>query len=145
MGTGVPPGVAIEGQERMQEVATLLKALEHRRRELGISLDLLAERSGVSRLTVYRILTGRHAGASLFNILAIADSLGLALRIDSEVAPQELKQEQAERKAKRLVSLVQGTSGLEGQAVDRQTIATMVERTTHELLTGPSRKLWSEE
>jgi hypothetical protein len=111
----------------MQNVASLLMALDQRRRDLGLSYDLLSKRCGVS------------------NVLAIAESLGLALRFDSEVAPRELKREQAERKAKRLVALVQGTSGLEGQAVDPETVASMIERTTDDLLAGSKRRLWSEE
>ena len=123
----------------MQEVMPLLKALDQRRRDLGLSYDLLSKRCGVSRPTVQRILSGRQAAASFSNILAISDALGLALRFDSEVAPQTLKREQAEQKARKLVALVQGTSGLEGQAVDRETVASMVEKTTHELLTGSAR------
>ena len=129
----------------MQEVASLLNTLDQRRRDLGLSYDLLSKRCGVSRPTVQRILSGRQTAASFSNILAIAESLGLALRFDSEVAPHKLKREQAEQKAKRLVALVQGTSGLEGQAVDRETVESMVEQTTHELLTGSARRLWSEE
>jgi transcriptional regulator with XRE-family HTH domain len=129
----------------MQNVASLLMALDQRRRDLGLSYDLLSKRCGVSRPTVQRILSGRQAAASLSNVLAIAESLGLALRFDSEVAPRELKREQAERKAKRLVALVQGTSGLEGQAVDPETVASMIERTTDDLLAGSKRRLWSEE
>jgi transcriptional regulator with XRE-family HTH domain len=129
----------------MPDVAPLLLALDQRRRDLGLSYDLLSKRCGVSRPTVQRILSGRQAAASFSNILAIAESLGLALRLDSEVTPNKLKREQAERKAKRLVALVQGTSGLEGQAVDRETIDSMVEQTAHELLAGSNRRLWSEE
>ena len=77
--------------------------------------------------------------------MAIAESLGLAIRLDSKVDPRRLKREQAERKAKKLVALVQGTSGLEGQAVDRKSVESMVKQTTHELLAGSKRKLWSED
>ena len=129
----------------MQEVASLLRALDQRCRDLGLSYDLLSKRCGVSRPTVQRILSGRQTTAGISNILAIADALGLALRFDSQVAPHKLKREQAERKAKRLVALVQGTSGLEGQAVDRETVESMVEQTAHELLAGSKRRLWSEE
>jgi transcriptional regulator with XRE-family HTH domain len=128
----------------MSEVAPLLLALDQRRRDLGLGYDQLSKRCGVSRPTLQRILSGRQA-ASFSNILAIAECLGLALRFDSEVATPELKREQAERKAKKLVALVQGTSGLEGQAVDRETIESMIEQTTHELLAGSKRRLWSEE
>jgi transcriptional regulator with XRE-family HTH domain len=129
----------------MPQVAPLLLALDQRRRDLGLSYDLLSKRCGVSRPTVQRILSGRQEAASFSNILAIAESLGLALRLDSDVAPPELRREQAERKARKLVALVQGTSGLEGQAVDRETVESMVERTTDELLAGSKRRLWSEE
>jgi transcriptional regulator with XRE-family HTH domain len=139
------PEVNLEGGGRMPENAPLLLALDRRRRDLGLSYAQLSKRCGVSRPTVQRILSGRQAAASFSNILAIAGSLGLELRFDSELAPPELKREQAERKAKKLVALVQGTSGLEGQAVDRATIESMVERTTDELLAGSTRRLWSEE
>lgn len=121
-----------------------LKDLDKRRRDLGLSYELLAQRSGVSRPTVQRILTGRQPAASVSNVVAIAEALGLGLRFESRVDPGRLRREQAERKARKLVALVQGTSGLEGQAVDRRTVESMVEQTTHELLAGPKRKLWSE-
>ena len=123
----------------------LLKSLDERRRELGLSYELLSKRCGVSRPTLQRILSGRHVAASFANIVAIAESLGLALRFDSRVDTPDLKREQAERKAKKLVALVQGTSALEGQAVDQKQVKSMVEQTTHELLAGSKRRLWSEE
>ncbi len=129
----------------MVDDAVTLKYLDERRRELGLSYELIARRSGVSRPTVQRILSGRHAAASFANIVAIAESLGLGLRFDFILDARELKPQQAERKAKKLVALVQGTSGLEGQAVDEKAIESMVEQTTHELLAGSTRRLWSEE
>ena len=122
----------------------ILIDLDKRRRVLGLSYELLARRSGVSRPTVQRILTGRQPAASFANVAVIAEALGLGLRFESRVEPGRLKQEQAERKARSLVALVQGTSGLEGQAVDRGAVESMVEQTAHELLAGPKRKLWSE-
>jgi hypothetical protein len=65
--------------------------------------------------------------------------------ISSYVDARDLKREQAQRKAKKLVALVQGNSGLEGQAVDQKAVKSMVKQTTHELLAGSKRKLWSEE
>ena len=46
----------------MSDSAQLLKQLDERRRDLGISYELLSKRCGVSRPTVQRILSGRHAG-----------------------------------------------------------------------------------
>jgi hypothetical protein len=93
---------------------------------------------------VQRVLSGRHPEASFANVVAIAEALGLGLRFESRVEPGRLRREQAERKARRLVALVQGTSGLEGQAVDPEAVEAMVERTTHELLAGPKRRLWGD-
>ena len=61
----------------MPNDALLLKHLDERRRDLGLSYELLSKRCGVSRLTVQRVLSGRHAAASFANIVAIAESLGL--------------------------------------------------------------------
>ena len=136
------------GKMEARHDVLLLKDLDVRRRDLGLSYELLAKRCGVSRPTVQRILSGRHPSASFANIVAIAESLGLAIRDppqDSKVDPGRLRREQAERKARKLVALVQGTSGLEGQAVDRVAVESMVEQTTHELLAGPKRKLWSDD
>ena len=120
------------------------KVLDRRRRELGLSYELLSQRCGLSRPTVYRILSGHHGAASFASVAAIAESLGLEIRFHSRVDPRTLKRDQAQRKAKQLVALVQGTSALEGQAVDRRTIEAMVERTTDELMAGSKRRLWSE-
>ena len=66
-----------------------LKDLDKRRRDLGLSYELLSKRCGVSRPTVQRILSGRQAAASFANIVAIAESLGLGLRFDSKVDPAD--------------------------------------------------------
>jgi transcriptional regulator with XRE-family HTH domain len=129
----------------MDDDALLLRNLDERRRDLGLSYEQLSKRCGVSRPTVQRILSGHHSAASFANIVAIADTLGLRLRFDSRVDARDLKREQAQRKAKKLVALVQGTSGLEGQAVGEGDFNSMVEQTTHELLAGSKRRLWSEE
>jgi transcriptional regulator with XRE-family HTH domain len=124
---------------------SLFKILDRRRRDIGLTYEQLAKRCGVSRPTVQRVLSGRHPEASFANVVAIGEALGLAMRFDSKFDSRTLRREQAQRKAKRLVAMVQGTSGLEGQAVDDQAFDEMVEQTTHELLAGSKRKLWSDE
>jgi transcriptional regulator with XRE-family HTH domain len=125
--------------------AEVFEVLNRRRRELGLTVGTLAERSGVSRPTVQRILSGTNPTASFSNVMAIAHALGLKLRLDAWTDVGRMKQEQAARKARKLVSLVQGTMGLEGQAVDQKTLDAMIERTTDEMLHGPKRRLWSNE
>lgn len=121
-----------------------LNDLDQRRRELGMSYAVLAKRSGVSLPTVYRILSGRHAAASWANVVAVADALGVCAGFTPRVKVDRLRHEQARQKAKRLVRMVQGTSGLEGQAVDPDTIRHLEDLTVHELLAGSGQRLWGE-
>jgi hypothetical protein len=69
--------------------------------------------------------------------------MGVQLRVDEEDA-RAVRLRQAELKADRLVTLVQGNSALEGQGLPRAAIEDLRERTIHELLAGPNRKLWAE-
>ena len=121
-----------------------IKVLNTRRKQLGMSYAVLADRSGVSEPTVHRVLSGAWHGARYSNVVAIADALGLAPSFADSVRAVDLREQQARQKAQRLVGIVQGTSGLEGQAVDERTIERMVRQTVHELLTGTKRKLWAE-
>ena len=127
----------------MERRITLFEELDLRRRELGMTLATLAGRSGLSVRTVLRILSGQGA-ASWSNVAAIADALGMTIEMRSLSDVEDLREQQARRKAERLVNMVQGTSGLEGQAVDKEKAEHMVRRTVHELLAGSDRKLWSE-
>lgn len=116
--------------------------LNERRKELGMSYAALAQRSGVSQPTVKRMLQGQSASASYANVVAVADALGVSLELrDRDV--DEVREEQARKKAQRVAKMVQGTSALEGQAVDGGTYNRLVDRSYHELLAGSRRRLWS--
>lgn len=122
----------------------LFEKLESRRRELGISQSALAERSGVSLPTVQRILTGHSPAASFENTVAITQTLGMQLDVVPIVPAQEVLEQQARKKAERLVGMVQGTSALEAQAVSSRHIGQMIKKTIQELLAGSRRRLWAE-
>ncbi len=126
------------------DLLDLFRTFAARRRDLRMSLAALAKRSGVSLPTVARILSGRAPHASVANVLAIANSLGMTLGANAVAAASEFRNEQAERKARQIVALVQGTSALEAQAVDDRTIREMTRQTVCELLAGSPRTLWSE-
>ena len=121
----------------------IIHDLNERRRQLGISLADVARLSGVSLPTVQRILGDKDHGTTLPNLVAIAEAIGLGLGSRSEIKVTELREQQARRKAERLVGMVQGSSALEGQAVDKDTYERMVEQTVHELLAGSNRRLWA--
>lgn len=101
-------------------------------------------RCGVSLPTVHRILSGRGTAASIENVLAINHVLGMDLQAVPNVETQKLLDEQALKKAERLVGMVQATSALESQGLSRRQIGQMIEKTVEELLAGSRRRLWAE-
>src|SRR5580700_6511493 len=124
--------------------------LEFRRHQLRMSKAAVAKRSGVPLATVERILSGREKSPRIENVDAIAAALGVEVtlgasrRLNELKTAQEYRRDQAFKKAKRIVGHVQGTMGLEAQAVDQKTLNDLVEQTVSELLAGPPRKLWDE-
>ena len=55
---------------------------------------------------------------------------------------EELRERQAEQKAREIAKMVQGTMGLEGQGVSPEELEKLVRRNTIRLLAGSRRKLW---
>ena len=121
----------------------IFQALEKRRRELGMSRRMLAKRSRVSLPTVNRVLSGQHTGASIENVLAIGEALGMELKCVADTRSENFREKQAVTKARQLVRLVQGTSALEGQGLDKDELEDMIGRTSKEL-SLTKRKLWEE-
>jgi transcriptional regulator with XRE-family HTH domain len=118
--------------------------MEARRRALRMSRPALARRSGVSLPTVNRILSGKHEAPTLPVLTAIAEALGMELRLRPVAKPEVFAERQAREVARKVVRLVQGTSGLEGQAVDPPTLRRLERRTEQELLAGSPRRLWGD-
>lgn len=126
----------------MTQTNNILNELSRRRRALGMPYDKLGQMCGVSISTLKRVLGGEVA-ASFSTVVAIADALGMDLgpiRADDIAA---MRDRQARAKAHEIVALVQGTSALEGQAVDSTDVALLEQRTAAELLSGSPRKLWA--
>jgi len=118
-----------------------LDKLEQRRRKLRMTYGQLARLSGVSVPTLTRTLSGKNANASFTSVMAIAQALGVSFDLKEEPASAFLEKA-AERKAASLVSMVQGTSGLEAQVISEEQLEAMRRQTVHELLAGSRRKLW---
>jgi transcriptional regulator with XRE-family HTH domain len=132
----------------MTDLLELPHCLENRRRAIGMTKTAVAQRAGVSLPTVNRILSGKEKRLTLENIEAIAKALGVVIRLGAETAfvevdsGPEMRRKQAERKARQIVMLVQGTMALESQAVEPCQLQEMIQQTTHELLAGSRRDLW---
>lgn len=118
--------------------------LDQRRRDLGVTYTVLAERSGISLATVRRVLRGEQDDTTLSTVLAISRVLGVRLGFEADADVEDLLDQLAQQKARRLVGLVQGSAALEGQGLDDVTRERMVRRTVHELRAGSKRKLWAE-
>lgn len=121
-------------------------ALDRRRVELGMSRAVVARRANVPLPTVTRVLAGRVRNPRLRTIKDIAAALGVTLQLgdESDMSPDQLLEEQATRKARRIVWSVQGSMAIESQAVDPQKLESMVRKAVHSLLGGSRRSLWDD-
>ncbi len=128
----------------MEAAHESFRSLDQRRRQLGMSYAVLAKRSGVSMATVVRTLSGKHPEVGFGSVVRIATALGVRIQLTPRMSAQELRRQQAEEKARRLVGLVQGTAGLEGQAVGPEALAELTQETADTLLAGSRRNLWSD-
>jgi transcriptional regulator with XRE-family HTH domain len=117
--------------------------LEHRRHALGISKTQLARHSGVSFDTLCQVLGGQIDSVTVANIQAVLSALGAELTVSTVCTSYNLRRRQAIAKAEKIMAMVQGTSALEGQAVDSELRQDMVQRTADELMAGSRRRLWA--
>jgi transcriptional regulator with XRE-family HTH domain len=120
------------------------KRLNQRRERLGISCSVLAKRAGVSLRSVQRILSGEELNPGFSTVATLARELGVGVRFDEEVDVRTIRRRQAERKAERILAIVQGSSALESQGLSRETLRDLREKTINELLAGSDRKLWAD-
>lgn len=123
----------------LQDFATLL---DHRRRRLGMSHADVAARCGLSLVTVKRILAGSSPDSSFASVTAVGRALGVEFEVRAE-DPDSMREKQARARAETVVRWLQGTSALEAQGLDADALRRMTERTYHELLAGPRRRLWA--
>jgi len=117
--------------------------LDGRRKALKMPVDVLVKRSGVPRPTVFRILRGKMDTVRFGHVQKVAGVLGLTFG-GSIADPEELRRQQAKRKARLLRRLTQGTMGLEAQAVPEEVLAELEVKTVAKLLAGTGRKLWGD-
>ena len=125
-------------------VRPISSRLSERREKLGLSCSVLARRVGISLRSVQRILSGEEANPGFATVASLARELGVGVRFDDEVDLRTIRRRQAERKAARILALVQGSSALEAQGLSNKTLRDLREKTIHELLAGSPRKLWAD-
>jgi transcriptional regulator with XRE-family HTH domain len=138
-------GLNIMLQRPLDHVAAkeLIDQLSRRRKELGMSMAVVAQRSGVGMRTVQRVLSGLEPTARLSTVLSIAQALGLKLQPIEVASSRSIRWNQAKQKAAELAGMVQGTSALEAQAIPDRALRQIEDEIASELVRGPRRQLWS--
>jgi len=122
---------------------SFLRSLNERRQDLMMTEEALARRSRLSRVTVSRLLSGSHRNPSFLHIAALAEALGVEIEF-KRIDASQFAEQQARHHASRLVRMMQGTMGLEAQAVSPDFIRQEEEEASQRLLTGSWKKLWVE-
>ena len=119
----------------------LITKIEARRKKLNITIVNLSKLSGLGVRTVNRFLVGKDV--KLSTVERITNLLGLDFAGNETVTFQELQKKRAKEKALFLVSLVQGTSSLEMQGLEDDSIKKMLLNMEKEFLIGNYRnRLW---
>ena len=119
----------------------LINKIEIRKKELGISIENLAILSHSGVRTVNRLLAGKDV--KLSTIEKITNILGLDFAGNETIALKELEKKRAKQKAIFMASLVQSTSALEMQGLEKNTLEKMIHRFEKEFLTGSYKdRLW---
>ena len=121
----------------------IMVAAKNRRNDLGMTFEALSQRSEVPVSTLKAIFKKGSQHATFSNVASIALALGMEIKLENEVDSYELLHQQAVKKARELVGMVQGTSGLESQAVGQNQIDMMIQQLVHKLMAGSPRKLWA--
>lgn len=120
----------------------LLEKVKTRRKDVGITIDNLAQVSELGLKTLSRFFAGHDV--KLSTVEKVTQVLGLDFAGNEIVDIQTLKEKRAEEKALYIVSLVQDTSALEMQGLEIDSIKILIEETKKEFLTGLYKKnLWA--
>jgi predicted transcriptional regulator len=120
----------------------LLEKVKTRRKDVGITIDNLAQVSELGLKTLSRFFAGHDV--KLSTVEKVTQVLGLDFAGNEIVDIKTLKEKRAEKKALYIVSLVQDTSALEMQGLEIDSIKILIEETKEEFLTGLYKKnLWA--
>jgi transcriptional regulator with XRE-family HTH domain len=119
----------------------LIKQIIARKEQLNITIENLAKLSGLGVRTVNRVLANEDV--KLSTIESITNFLGLDFAGNEIVPLDELKKQRAKEKAIFMASLVQSTSALEMQGLDRENVNNIIAMYEKEFLDGEYQNtLW---
>lgn len=119
----------------------LVERIEQRRKQLKISLENLSKLSNLSMRTLNRFLAGDDV--KLSTVQNITNILGLDFAGNEVVPFEQLQKNRAHQKAILIASLVQSTSALEMQGLEKEHIERMITQFEQAFLSGEYKKrLW---
>jgi hypothetical protein len=133
----------VTGEDRTaNQVHQWLEALDRQRRALKMPLKVVAQRAGLSRSTVCRVLIDKRVSSHLDHIVAIARVVGVQfeLRVTS---PDDVVESHIKEQARQLVRMVQGTMALEAQGItNADDLSALESLAADQIRRIPKRKLW---
>lgn len=121
--------------------AELIIKIQHRKKELNITMENLAKLSDVGMRTLNRFFAGDDV--KLSTVEKITNILGLDFAGNEIISLNKLKAKRAKEKAIFMASLVQSTSALEMQGLEKNSIDKMIYKFEQEFLSGQYKdRLW---
>jgi len=119
----------------------LIEKIIARKKELNITVENLAKLSGVGVRTINRLL--KNEDVKLSTIESVTNLLGLDFAGNEVVPLQELQKQRAREKALFLASIVQGTSALEMQGLEEDSLKNIITNYEEAFLKGEYKNtLW---
>ena len=119
----------------------LIQKIENRKKQINISIENLARLSNLGVRTVNRFFAGDDV--KLSTIERITNLLGLDFAGNEVVPLTQLQKQRAKEKALFMASLVQSTSALEAQGLERDSLNKIIDKFEKEFLKGQYKnRLW---
>ncbi len=119
----------------------LIQKIENRKKQINISIENLAKLSNLGVRTVNRFFAGDDV--KLSTIERLTNLLGLDFAGNEVVPLKELEKQRANEKALFMASLVQSTSALEVQGLERDSLNKIIDKFEKEFLQGQYKnRLW---
>ena len=119
----------------------LIQKIENRKKQINISIENLAKLSHLGVRTVNRFFAGDDV--KLSTIERITNLLGLDFAGNEVIPLKELEKQRAKEKALFMASLVQSTSALEAQGLEKDSLNKIIDKFEKEFLQGQYKnRLW---
>ena len=120
----------------------LLEKVKTRRKDVGITIDNLSKVSNLGYKTLSRFFAGHDV--KLSTVEKVTEVLGLDFAGNEVIDLKTLRDRRAEAKALYIVSLVQDTSALEMQGLEKKELNSLIQDTKKQFLTGEYQNtLWA--